>query len=310
MPNFPPKISLAVLILLLLVVVSGVIGIGMSLLLGIAYALIIGNHYQLKCQWASGLILKSSIVLLGFSLQFVEVIETAKETLTITIVTIVFALVVGVLLGKLLKIDQKLSFLIASGTAICGGSAIAAVAPAVHARPAHIIISISIVFILNALGLLIFPELGQYLGMNQYDFGLWAALGIHDTSSVVGAAASYGEEALQVATTTKLSRALWIIPLVFVASFLFHNPNKRFSVPVFILLFLAATLSTMFIPYPAAVTTGVKTVAKTGMAISLFLLGTGLSKQTFSSIQWSAFLQGLVLWVLVCTSSYWLIKIL
>ena len=310
MPNFPPKISLAVLILLLLVVVSGVIGIGMSLLLGIAYALIIGNHYQLKCQWASGLILKSSIVLLGFSLQFVEVIETAKETLTITIVTIVFALVVGVLLGKLLKIDQKLSFLIASGTAICGGSAIAAVAPAVHARPAHIIISISIVFILNALGLLIFPELGQYLGMNQYDFGLWAALGIHDTSSVVGAAASYGEEALQVATTTKLSRALWIIPLVFVASFLFHNPNKRFSVPVFILLFLAATLSTMFIPYPTAVTTGVKTVAKTGMAISLFLLGTGLSKQTFSSIQWSAFLQGLVLWVLVCTSSYWLIKIL
>lgn len=310
MPNFSPKISLTVLILLLLVVVSGVIGIGMSLLLGIAYALVIGNHYQLRCQWASGLILKSSIVLLGFSLPFVEVLETAKETLTITIVTIVFALVVGVLLGKLLNIDRKLSFLIACGTAICGGSAIAAVAPAVHARPAHIIISISIVFILNALGLLIFPELGQYLGMNQYDFGLWAALGIHDTSSVVGAAASYGEEALQVATTTKLSRALWIIPLVFVASFLFHNPNKRFSVPVFILLFLAATLSTMLIPYPTAFTTGVKTVAKIGMAVSLFLLGTGLSKQTFSSIQWSAFLQGLVLWVLVCTSSYWLIKIL
>lgn len=310
MPKFSPRISLISLILLLSIVALGLVGIGMSLVLGVAFALTIGNHYQLKCQWASDLILKSSIVLLGFNLQFVEVIQTAQETLLITVITIIFALATGILLGKFLKVDRQLSFLIASGTAICGGSAIAAVAPAIYARPAHIIVSISIVFTLNAIGLLVYPELGRYLGMSQYDFGLWAALGIHDTSSVVGAAATFGEESLQVATTTKLARALWIIPLVFVGGFMFHNPSKRFSFPLFILLFILASLSTMVISFPEGVTSAIKSLAKTGMAISLFLIGAGFSKQTLSGIQWTAFLQGLLLWLLISASSYGLIKIL
>ena len=307
MGNFSAKTSLISLWILLIVVTSGWLGIGLSLLLGIAYALLIGNHFQVKTQWASGLVLKSSIVLLGFTINVNEVYETAKDGFVITLVTIMFALIVGYLIGLLFKVEKPLAFLVSSGTAICGGSAIAAVAPAIKAQPNHVIVSITIVFLLNAAGLLLFPSVGQYLQLTQQEFGLWAALAIHDTSSVVGAASIYGEEALKIATTTKLARALWIIPLVLLASVMFNQNKRSISVPLFIILFIAASIFTSFISLPELVSSWVPTIAKTGMALALFLIGAGFSKQTLSTVQWSALWQGILLWILVSLFSLWLV---
>ncbi|WP_444994113.1 YeiH family protein [Aliikangiella sp. IMCC44359] len=289
---------------------SGLVGIGVSLLIGIAYALIIGNQFQLKTHWASGIILKSSIVILGFGLNFTEVMETAKTSFNITAISIVFTLIFGFIIGKFLKVDKKLSFLISGGTAICGGSAIAAFAPAIQAKPNHVIISISIVFLLNAVGLLIYPEVGKQLSLSQIEFGLWSALGIHDTSSVVGAAAIYGEESMEVATTTKLARALWIVPLVFVASLAFNSNSTKFKIPAFIILFVLASLAASYISFFENMNEITNLIAKKGMAISLFLIGTGFNRETLSEIQWSALWQGLILWVLVSIFSLWLIKVL
>jgi len=307
MADFSPRISLISLILLLILVSSGLIGIGASLLLGIAYALIIGNQYQVRTHWASGLILKTSIVMLGLSINLVEVYETAKSSFVITLITIAFALITGTLLGRLFKVEQSLAFLISSGTAICGGSAIAAVAPAIKAQPGHVIVSITVVFLLNAAGLLLFPQIGSWLGLGQTEFGLWAALAIHDTSSVVGAAGSFGDEALAVATTAKLARALWIVPLVLLASTLFHQDSRKFSVPLFIVFFLVASALTSFIDLPKPLVEWIPTLAKTGMVVSLFLIGAGFSQSTLSGVQWSALWQGIFLWILVSLFSLGLI---
>ncbi len=309
MLEIPSKLSPLILALLIVFVLSGIISIGASLLLGALYALLIGHQYQLKTQWASGVILRWSVVIFGFSLNFKEILATATSSFWITLSSIVFALICGFLIGKLFKVENKLSFLIAGGTAICGGSAIAALAPAIKAKPIDIIVSISIVFLLNAIGLLVYPELGHLTHMSQADFGLWAALGIHDTSSVVGAAAAYGEESIKIATTTKLTRALWIIPLVFFAMFLFKNKSGSAKPPMFIFGFLLASLLASFIPMIQELAQVANFTAKKGMAVSLFLIGASFTKTTFAFIQWKALLQGVILWLLVSGFSlalvYW-----
>lgn len=307
MVNLSAKTSLISLWILILVVASGWLGIGLSLLLGIGYALLIGNQFQIKTQWASGVILKTSIVLLGFTINVNEVYTTAKDGFVVTLVTIIFALSVGYLLGMMFKVDKRLGFLVSSGTAICGGSAIAAVAPAIKAQANHVIISITIVFLLNAAGLLVFPVIGEYIELSQQEFGLWAALAIHDTSSVVGAASEYGEEALKIATTTKLARALWIIPLVLMASVIFSQNKRSVSIPAFIILFVMASAVTSFVEMPKFVGEWLQIIAKTGMALALFLIGAGFSKQTLASVQWGALLQGVLLWILVSILSLWLV---
>jgi uncharacterized integral membrane protein (TIGR00698 family) len=307
MANFSPKISLACLILLLILVVTGLISIGASLLLGIGYALVIGNSFQVKTHWASAIILKASIVLLGFSINVAEVYKTASAGFIVTVISISFALMAGLLLGRLFKVEKTLAFLIASGTAICGGSAIAAVAPVIKAKSGHIIVAISIVFLLNAAGLLLFPYFGELLQLDQQQFGLWAALAIHDTSSVVGAATTFGEESLQIATTTKLARALWIIPLVLLASFAFHSEKRTATLPLFIVLFVLASVLTSLVQLPDTLISMVPAMAKTGMAISLFLIGAGFNRATLSEIQWSALWQGVILWILVSLFSLLLI---
>ena len=304
------KTSPFVLILLLLIVISGLINIGMSLLLGVIYALLIGNPFREKTQPASALILKVSIVVMGFGLNINEIIQTTQDSLVITILTITFALVVGLLIGKLLKVESKLSLLIAGGTAICGGSAIAAIAPAIQAKQSQLLISITIVFLLNAVGLFLYPELGRYFSLTQQEFGLWSALGIHDTSSVVGAAATYGEEALKIATTTKLARALWIIPLVLIAGFAFNNQQTSTKFPLFILFFIGASLLTSFVTIFSSAAAYAPLIAKKGMAISLFLIGAGFTKETLREIKLTALWQGIILWGLVSVFSFWMIKIL
>jgi len=309
-PKTSPKIATIILFLLVIIVICDWVNIGVSLLLGLGYALLIGNPFREKTQPASALILKISIVIMGFGLNINEIWQTTQDSLLLTVLTITFALVTGLLLGKLLKVESKLSFLIAGGTAICGGSAIAALAPAIQAKQSQLLISISIVFLLNGVGLLIYPELGQYLSLSQAEFGLWSALGIHDTSSVVGAAASYGDQALKVATTTKLARALWIIPLVFIAGFSFKNQQKSAKFPLFILFFIAASILTSFVDFLAPVSEYAPTVAKKGMAISLFLIGAGFTKETLREIKLTALWQGIILWILVSVFSFWMIKVL
>lgn len=308
MAHFSTRTSLIALILLLILVSSGVLSIAVSLMLGFGYSLIIGNPFQLRTQWASALILKASIVIMGFGLNISEILYTAQESFNITLLSIIFALLVGILLGKVFNVDSRLSFLIVGGTTICGGSAIAALAPAINAKPGHILISISIVFLLNAIGLIIYPLLGEELSLSQTAFGLWAALGIHDTSSVVGAAAIYGEEALKVATTTKLARALWIIPLVFIAGFIFRKERQSAKPPYFIILFVIASLLSTFLSILTPLASWAPIIAKKGMAISLFLIGAGFSKETLSEIRYNALSQGVVLWVLVSIFSLWLIN--
>ncbi|WP_196137926.1 YeiH family protein [Aliikangiella sp. G2MR2-5] len=308
MARFSEKISLFFLVLSLFAIASGLINFSFSLILGFFYAIVLGNPYQLKTQWASGHILKISIVLMGFGLNIQEIAETARSSFWITIITISFAMTAGLILGRLFNVDSRLSFLVSGGTAICGGSAIAALAPAIKARPTHLLISISIVFLLNAAGLLAYPYIGEWLELSQSEFGLWAALGIHDTSSVVGAAAEYGEESLKVATTTKLARALWIIPLVFIAGYAFRHEQSKSKLPVFILFFVGASLIASFVPSISTISSYAPVIAKRGMAISLFLIGSGFNQQTLKEIESSAFWQGLLLWILVSVSALALIK--
>ncbi|MDH5433594.1 MAG: putative sulfate exporter family transporter [Gammaproteobacteria bacterium] len=304
------NVSLAILVVLLAVVLSGYISIGLSLILGIAYALIIGNPFRSKTQPYSAMILKYSIVLMGFGLNIKEIAQTAQDSFLLTLLTITFALAVGYLIGRLFKVESKLSFLISGGTAICGGSAIAALAPTIQAKQSQIALSMSIVFLLNGIGLLVYPEIGHYLQMTDSDFGLWSALGIHDTSSVVGAAASYSEEALKVATTAKLARALWIIPLVLMAGYLFKHKSESGKFPIFILFFIAASLISSFVPLIASYGIYAGMLAKKGMAVSLFLIGAGFTRETVKELEYTALWQGIVLWLLVSVFSYWVIQVI
>jgi len=237
------------------------------------------------------------------------VIHTAQSSFLITATTIVFALVCGLLLGRLFKIEKKLAVLIAGGTAICGGSAIAALVPSIQAKSSDILVAVTVVFLLNALGLVVYPELGAYLGLDQQDFGLWAALGIHDTSSVIGAASHYGDESLKIATTTKLARSLWIIPLVFIAAYSFKG-NKKAKFPKFILFFIAASVAASFIPLLEPIMPWALTVSKIGMAVSLFLIGSSFTRDNLKEVKAGALWQGLILWVLVSVFSFWMIKLL
>lgn len=290
-----------------MIVGSGVINSSISLLLGLFYALVIGNSYQLQTQWASGVILKISIVIMGLGLNINDIWKTAQDSFNVTLLTILFGLILGLIIGKLLHVKKDLSFLIAGGTAICGGSAIAALAPTIQAKPQHLLVSITVVFLLNAVGLLIYPEIGKLLQLTQYEFGLWAALAIHDTSSVVGAAAIYGEEALSIATTTKLARALWIIPLVFVAALSFKSNQRTAKFPIFIVFFILASLLTSFTPQLSSITEFAPTVAKRGMAVSLFLIGSGFTKETLKELQFNALWQGITLWLLTSIFALWLV---
>jgi len=307
--TLPTRFSFILLIALGSTVIAGWVNYSLALVLGLAYSLLFGNPFQIRTQWASALILKASVVFMGFGLNISEILSTLQSSFVLTITTIFFALTVGLALGKLLGVENKLSFLIGGGTAICGGSAIAALAPAIQAKPTHLLVSITVVFLLNAVGLLVYPIIGETLSLSQREFALWAALGIHDTSSVVGAAASFGDEALKIATTTKLARALWIIPLVFIAGFAFRHQHGNNKFPLFILFFVLASLGVSFIDALAPLTNLAPTVAKKGMALSLFLIGAGVSKETFSEIKIAPLWQGIILWILVSLFSLWLIRV-
>ena len=247
--------------------------------------------------------LQASVVGLGFSMNLYQSLQSGKEGMLFTIISVVGVMVLGVLLGKLLKINKKNSYLVASGTAICGGSAIAAVAPVIDADENDTSLALATIFVLNAVALFIFPVIGQMLELSQEQFGTWAAIAIHDTSSVVGAGAAYGDEALKVATTIKLTRALWIIPLAFVSAFIFKTKGRKASIPWFIVLFVIAMIINTYLPLPQIVTQNIVLVAKRVMAATLFLIGCGLTIGVIKRVGVKPLMLGVILWVIISVTT-------
>lgn len=274
-----------------------------ALVLGILLALLVGNPFQSWSSKISKILLKVAIVGLGFGMNFYAVVASGKEGFLFTIVTIIFTLLLGWALGKWLKVPYITSYLVSSGTAICGGSAIAAVGPVLDADEKQMSVALGTVFILNAAALLLFPVIGTALGLTQHQFGVWSAIAIHDTSSVVGAAQKYGEEALKLATTIKLGRALWIIPLsVFTVFIHKKGTSKKIDIPYFIGLFIVAMLVSTLFPQGEPVYTYVVFFSKKALVVTLFLIGAGLSLETIRSVGGKTFLMGLLLWLVVSVS--------
>ncbi|MBR8702475.1 YeiH family protein [Porphyromonas levii] len=276
-----------------------------ALLMGLVIALTFGNVNPKLNKSMSKYLLQYSVVGLGFGMNLYASLESGKEGMLFTIASVIGTMVLGWLLAKyVFKVDYKTGYLISSGTAICGGSAIAAVGPVVDAKSGQMSVALGVIFILNAVALFIFPPIGRAIGMSQADFGLWAAIAIHDTSSVVGAGEAYGDEALRIATTVKLTRALWIMPLALVTAWIFKKKDQRISVPKFIFFFILAMLINTFLlqDYPQFGKV-VSSISKHGLNIALFFIGAGLSLDVLKSVGVKAMLLGVALWLIISLST-------
>lgn len=275
----------------------------LALALGLALALTLGHPFPTRNSKATKLLLQTSVILLGFGMNLYKVIEAGRTGILFTIATIIGTLLLGFLIGRALNIGRTTAHLISSGTAICGGSAIAAVGPVVDATDEEMSVSLGTVFILNAIALFVFPMIGHRLGMTQPQFGVWAAIAIHDTSSVVGAAAKYGSDALQIATTVKLTRALWIVPLTLATAFFFKRKSAGVTVPWFILWFVVASVIRTYIPAPPEVWSTLMMVARIGLTITLFLIGAGLSRKSIAAVGARPLILGVLLWIVISSVS-------
>ena len=279
---------------------SPVVSPPIALFLGIIFVNIFGQVFN--ADKIIKIVLQVSIVGLGFGINLKQALQAGSEGFLFTVFSITLIVVLGIVLGYIFRIDKIITQLISFGTAICGGSAIAAIAPILKADGKQTSVSLGIIFLLNALALFIFPEIGQYFHLSQNQFGIWSAIAIHDTSSVVGAASKYGHEALQTATTVKLARALWIIPISFVLSFL-NKSGGKVKIPYFIGFFVLAILVNSYFPAIKEVTDYVVDFSKSSLKVALFLIGTGLSFQNFKNIGIKPLLLGIILWVVISVIS-------
>ena len=276
-----------------------------ALFLGLAFALLCGQAYPKFNKKVSKKLLQYSVIGLGFGMNLHASLASGKEGMMFTILSVIGTMLIGMFIGrKLLKVSRDTSYLISSGTAICGGSAIAAVGPVIKAKDSDMSVALATIFVLNAIALFIFPVLGEWLGLTQQEFGTWAAIAIHDTSSVVGAGAAYGEEALQVATTIKLTRALWIIPLALVTSFIFKTEGKKVSIPWFILWFIVAILmNTYVLDNVPEVGKAIAGLARKGLIITMFFIGASLSTDVLKAVGVKPLVQGVLLWLVISIGS-------
>jgi uncharacterized integral membrane protein (TIGR00698 family) len=290
----------------LLLCATGIISPPIALLLGLVYGFSFSHPYDSDSRSLSKFLLQASVVGMGFGMNLQEVIKTGRTGFLYTAAGITFALIAGLLIGRLFDVKKKSSALISVGTAICGGSAIAAVAPILQADQEETAVSLGSVFILNSIALLIFPLIGRALRLTEQQFGLWSALAIHDTSSVVGATSHYGPVALVVGITVKLTRALWIIPVSLGAAVIRRSKN-RIQWPFFILLFCLATVVNTYLPSLASVSRALSNLGKLGLTATLFLIGTSISRPALRQVGFRPLLQGVVLWIIVAVSSLWLI---
>jgi uncharacterized integral membrane protein (TIGR00698 family) len=274
----------------------------MALAAGILFGIICGNQWGSSASVWSKRLLQISVVGLGFGMNLPELLRVGRDAFLYTAISILFTMTAGMLLGKLFKTPQRTSTLISFGTAICGGSAIAAMAPVIKAEPEETGVALAAVFTLNSVALLLFPLLGHLLNMGQRQFGLWSALAIHDTSSVVGAAAAYGGVALAIGTTVKLTRALWIMPSALLASWL-RKSEGRIKFPLFILGFIAAAAIRTMLPVLDASWHALNSIAKQSLVVTLFLIGSGLTREVLTKTGIRPLAQGILLWLLVSITS-------
>lgn len=270
-----------------------------ALFAGLIFALSSGQAYPAFNKKMSRLLLQASVVGLGFGMNLQQAFASGKDGMLFTIVSVAGTLLLGSFIAKKMNVDKKTGYLISSGTAICGGSAIAAVGPVIKANDGQMSVALGTVFILNAIALFLFPVLGHLFGLTQHQFGLWSAIAIHDTSSVVGAASAYGEEALQVATTVKLTRALWIIPVTLVTSFIFKSKSDKIYIPWFIFLFILAMAINTIFTLPVALTGGMVMVARKGLTLSLFFIGASLTKSVLRNVGVRPMIQGVLIWMVI-----------
>ena len=279
----------------------------LALVLGIAFAILLGNPYEGKTGNITNNLLKISVVGIGFGYPISAISELSNSSFYFVVILIVLALFMGFIIGKIFNVDRKIADLITSGTSICGASAIAAIASTIKANEKQISVALGTVFMLSASGLIIFPIIGDYLKLTQHQFGVWAGLSIHDTASAIGAAMDFDKAfnediAEKVATIIKLSKVIFIVPLVFLGASLYKGGDKKFIFPYFIIFFLLAMfLNSKFPEYDGFTT--IKAAGKKGLQISLFLIGTNLSIKNLKAIGIKPFLHGLLLWLMISISS-------
>lgn len=290
-------------ILCMVLCILGYVSSPVALVGGFLFSYFLGHPFLTLNSKAVNWLLKIAVVGLGFGMNLNETLAAGKEGFILTVFSISATLIIGYFLGKLLKMNRKGSHLISSGTAICGGSAIAAVAPVIDASEKDISISLGVIFLLNSIALIVFPPFGHLLGLSQHEFGLWCAIAIHDTSSVVGAAYTFGEEALKVATTVKLARALWIIPLSLLSVFLFKGKGKSVKIPYFIFLFILAIVLNSYVAIPEVITLSITSISKSLLVLTLFLIGAGLSIDKIKSAGWKPMILGVSLWAFISISA-------
>jgi uncharacterized integral membrane protein (TIGR00698 family) len=300
-------LSRIVFVIGLVCAASGIVSPPIALAMGLLYGLTLPHAFSAGSKRLSRYLLQASVVGLGFGMNLHEVLMAGRTGFVYTFLSISFALIAGMTLGELFKVQKISAFLISSGTAICGGSAIAAVGPITGATDEQMAVSLGTVFVLNSIALLIFPFIGTALKLTQNQFGLWAALAIHDTSSVVGAAAKYGATALAVGTTVKLARALWIVPLALVTA-MYMGSKAKIQWPWFIALFCLAAVSNTYFPAGAPVYAILYKAGRLGLTATLFLIGSGISIGTLKQVGHRPLLQGILLWLIVSLGSLWLIR--
>ncbi|MCA1919538.1 MAG: putative sulfate exporter family transporter [Flavobacterium piscis] len=289
----------AIFALIIALCLFSIISPPIALLLGVVMVNVFGNPFVAFNHIAITYLLQFSVIGLGFGMNATAAISAGKEGFILTIFSIFSTLILGAFLGKWLKTDKKTSHLISCGTAICGGSAIAAISPVIKSNENQTSIALGVIFILNSIALFVFPIIGHQLDLSQKEFGLWCAIAIHDTSSVVGAANKYGAEALQIATTVKLARALWIIPISLLTAVIFKNKSQKIKIPYFIGLFILAMLFNSYVPQTAIVSSYIVNIAKIGLTITLFLIGATLNLNTLKAVGVKPLLQGVFLWIFI-----------
>ncbi|MDD2791687.1 MAG: putative sulfate exporter family transporter [Sediminibacterium sp.] len=274
-----------------------------ALVMGLAVAQWIGHPFLELNQKATRLLLQFSVAGLGLGMNVHSALKAGKEGMGLAATSIIVTLALGYWLGKLFKTEQKTAYLIAAGTAICGGSAIAAIAPVIKAEDKSISVALGTVFVLNAVALFLFPFIGHLLHLSQTEFGLWSAIAIHDTSSVVGAASRYGSLALETATTVKLTRAIWIIPVAVLSAGMYKSNNRKIRIPGFIVWFIAALLLNSYVPAVRQYSSLLTGIAKAGLTLTLFLIGAGLTSNLLRSVGFRPFIQGLILWIIISAAA-------
>jgi uncharacterized integral membrane protein (TIGR00698 family) len=313
-----PTVPKIIFVLALALSFTGLLSPPIALTVGIVFGLSFPHPYINESRGIARALLQSSVVALGFGMNLHEVLKAGGGGFIYTALGIFFALLAGLAFGKLLQVRGNSSFLITTGTAICGGSAIAAIGPILQADEEEMAVSLGTIFILNSVALLIFPPIGNALHLSQSQFGLWAALAIHDTSSVVGAATKYGAQALIIGTTVKLARALWIVPLALGTAAIKHHRSQKISssggsalwiqFPWFISFFILAAVLNTYVRTLEHVTPSLFTLGRLGLTATLFLIGSGVSRSTLKTVGWRPLLLGVLLWLAVGMTSLYFIR--